>query len=154
MAAHPPSERPCGPGDPAVPEADLEAQLSGIRRSLRARAAVFLAAAALLVLLAGPALLLAPREALLIGVPLAFAIEFALGFALSGKLMALSVTRHHERLRAELAGQQEQARKALVGRWLSLNAEERTGLRGRFPDLDWEMIDRLAGVEGENSTKH
>lgn len=142
------------PAAETPPETALEDQLRVIRRSLRVRIALLLGLAVLFILCAGPAILLGPREALLIGLPLALVVEFALGFSLSGKMMALSIAQHHDRLRAELVSQQGRATKALVDRWQSLDATERSALRVRFPDMDWDAIDRLAGTDTDRATKH
>lgn len=146
------SEAPAASGGNEA--ATLEGHIRRIQQALRLRIAIYLGLGLVFVLLVGPAILLLPREILLVGIPLVLVVEFAVGFVLSGKLMALSITRHHDRLRSELIAQQDRARKALVGRWLSLDPAERSVLRGKFPDLDWDMIDRLAGTDGEGSTRH
>ena len=152
-AAAPAKAKP-GPVPDGKQDAELQEQIRSLRRSLRIRAGLLVAAAVGLVLAAGPAILFASHEVLLVALPLVLVIEFALGFAAAGRLTALALTQQHEELRQELAAKQDSARRELVTRWLSLNTEERTALRGRFPDLDWDMIDRMAGTEGEGSTRH
>jgi hypothetical protein len=132
-----------------------ELALRGVYRSLQVRiflvlfvAILALFATALLVLVA------VPQEYLLIGVPALLVVEFACGFLLSGKMMALALARHHERLRDQLVAQQEETKKTLVARWLSLDAAERERLREKFPDVDWTAIDGLAGTDGRPGTKH
>jgi hypothetical protein len=135
-------------------EASADEQVVRLCRSLRRQATVLVVVAVLGVTAAGPLLIFAPREVLLVLVPLLFALEFGLGFVLSGKLMALSLARHHDKLREDLARQHEETRQTIVTRWLSLDADQRRQLRAKFPDIDWKMIDGLAGTDGEQETKH
>jgi len=123
-------------------------------RSVRWRVFALVALAAAGIVGAGALLLLASLEVSLVLVPLLLAVEFGCGFLLAGRLMALALARHHDRLRAELLAQQEQTRQALVDRWRSLDAEQRDGLRRRFPDVDWNAIDDLAGTTAEAITRH
>ena len=139
-----------GPGDETVPEEALRR----LHRSLRRRIFAALTLAILGVVGAGGLLIFAPREHLLILLPLLLALEFVCGFVLSGKLMTLALARHHDKLRGELLGQQEATRKALVARWMSLEPGQRDELRARFPDVDWSAIDGLAGSGGGDGTKH
>ena len=129
-------------------------QLDDVYRSLRLRVFLVLLVAVLAVFATGALLLLAPQEYLVIGVPLVLVIEFLCGFLLAGKMMALALARHHERLREQLVQQQEQTKQTLVARWLSLDSGERDRLREKFPDVDWNAIDGLAGTAGGAQTKH
>ncbi|MBI5488690.1 MAG: hypothetical protein HY905_15255 [Deltaproteobacteria bacterium] len=126
----------------------------GIFRMLRWRVFFVLAGAILSVFAAGALLLLAPMEYALIGIPALLVAEFVLGFVLSGKLLALALARHHERLRDDLLRQQDETKRSLVERWRSLDAADRDRLRERFPDVDWSAIDGLAGTGSEPETKH
>jgi len=129
-------------------------QLDDVYRSLRLRVFLVLLVAVLAVFATGALLLLAPQEYLVIGVPLVLVLEFLCGFLLAGKMMALALARHHERLREQLVQQQEQTKQTLVARWLSLDSGERDRLREKFPDVDWNAIDGLAGTAGGAQTKH
>ena len=129
-------------------------EVQGIFRVLRWRVFFVLAGAILAVFAAGSLLLLAPMEYALIGIPSLLVAEFVLGFLLSGKLLALALARHHERLRDDLVRQQEETKQTLVDRWRSLDAADRDRLRERFPDVDWNSIDGLAGTPAEPGTKH
>jgi low affinity Fe/Cu permease len=128
--------------------------LPEIYRSLRWQVFLVLLVAVLAVFATGALLLLAPQEYLVIGVPVVLVLEFLCGFLLAGKMMALALARHHERLREQLVQQQEQTKKTLVARWLSLDSAERDRLREKFPDVDWNAIDGLAGTAAEPQTKH
>lgn len=134
--------------------AEAGAALERFYRSIRWRVFALVTAAVTGIVGTGALLILASLEVALVVVPLLLVVEFACGFLLSGRLMALALARHHDRLRAELLAQQEQTRRALVDRWRSLGAEQREGLRRRFPDVDWGAIDDLAGTAAEASTKH
>ncbi|MBI5499144.1 MAG: hypothetical protein HY907_02805 [Deltaproteobacteria bacterium] len=128
--------------------------MQGIFRTLRWRVFFVLAAAILAVFATGALLLLAPMEYALIGIPALLVAEFVLGFVLSGKLLALALARHHERLRDDLVRQQDETRRSLVERWRSLDAADRDRLRERFPDVDWGAIDALVGTGPGPGTKH
>ncbi|MBN1769911.1 MAG: hypothetical protein JXB32_01520 [Deltaproteobacteria bacterium] len=143
-------------GSLAEPAGGAEAQdaLERVYRSIRWRVFGILTLATTAIVATGALLLLASLEVTLVLVPLLLVIEFASGFMLSGRLMALALARHHDRLRTELLAEQEQTRRALVERWRSLGVEQREGLRRRFPDVDWGAIDDLAGTVAEAGTKH
>jgi hypothetical protein len=143
-----------GPVEESAGAAEADASLLRLYRSIRLRVFLILALATSSIVGTGALLLLASLEVTLVLVPLLLVVEFACGFMLSGRLMALALARHHDRLRSELLVQQEQTRRALVDRWRSLDAEQREGLRQRFPDVDWNAIDDLAGTVAEVGTKH
>lgn len=134
--------------------AEPSPSLDGLYRSVRWRVFAIVVVAVTAFVATGGLMLLVPLEVCLVVIPILLAVEFACGFLLSGRLMALALARHHERLRAELLAQQERTRRALVERWRSLDPEEREGLRRRFPDVDWDAIDDLAETEAETTTKH
>ena len=138
----------------ATAEAEAEAALQRVYRSIRWRVFAILTLATTAIVATGALLLLSALEVTLVIVPLLLVVEFACGFMLSGRLMALALARHHDRLRTELLAQQDQTRRALVDRWRSLDAGQREGLRNRFPDVDWSAIDDLAGTVAEAGTKH
>jgi len=140
-------------GEPAA-GAEAEVALERVYRSIRWRVFLILTLATTAIVATGALLLLASLEVTLVVVPLLLVVEFACGFVLSGRMMALALARHHDRLRTELLAQQEQTRRALVDRWRSLDVEQREGLRRRFPDVDWSAIDDLAGTVAEAGTKH
>ena len=94
-------------------------EVQGIFRVLRWRVFFVLSGAILGVFAAGALLLLAPMEYALVGIPSLLVGEFVLGFLLSGKLLALALARHHERLRDDLVRQQEETKQTLVDRWRS-----------------------------------
>ncbi|NMC69378.1 MAG: hypothetical protein GYA57_04830 [Myxococcales bacterium] len=150
------SEGPVAEGGPAGEdrEAGGGMEMERFYRSTRWRVFAIVTLAAAGIVGAGALLLLASLEWALVLVPLLLAMEFGCGFLLAGRLLALALARHHDRLRGELLAQQEQTRRALVDRWRSLDAEQREGLRRRFPDVDWGAIDDLAGTAAEAVTKH
>jgi len=131
-----------------------ERALRHVYGSLRLRIFLVLTLAVFAVVGSGIIVLVGAREVLLIVVPVLLLVEFVCGFFLSGRLMALSLARHHDRLRVELVQQQEETKKVLVARWLSLEPGEREKLREKFPDVDWNAIDGLAGTVAEAQTKH
>jgi|GEM_PF-3096579 len=141
---------PAAPGGEPAPGISLDR----FCRSTRWRVFAIVAVAGAGIVGAGALLLLASLEVALVFVPLLLAVEFGCGFLLAGRLMALALARHHDRLRAELLAQQEQTRQALVDRWRSLDAEQRADLRRRFPNVDWTAIDDLAGTTAEVVTRH
>jgi hypothetical protein len=151
--ARPPTPPLPVPGPDADPDVDGAAP-AALARSLRLRVYLLFGLAGLGVIATGPLVLLARREFALIGVSLMLALAFACGFALAGRMLALSLVRRHEDLRGQLAARREDAQRALVTRWLSLDPAERTLLRERFPDVEWDPIDSLAGTAGEDRARH
>jgi hypothetical protein len=150
-----PPRDPEQPGEVAHETAESpERALRHVYGSLRLRIFLALTLAIFAVVGSGILILVGPREVLLLAVPALLLVEFGCGFFLSGRLMALALARHHDRLRTELVQQQEDTKKVLVTRWLSLEPGEREKLREKFPDVDWNAIDGLAGTAAEAQTKH
>jgi len=131
-----------------------EQALRHVYGSLRLRIFLALTLAIFAVVGSGILILVGVPEVLLLVVPVLLLVEFGCGFFLSGRLMALALARHHDKLRTELVLQQEETKKVLVSRWLSLEPGEREKLREKFPDVDWNAIDGLAGTAAEAQTKH
>jgi hypothetical protein len=150
-----PPRDPEQPGEVGHEAAEsAEQALRHVYVALRLRIFLALTLAIFAVVGSGILILVGPREVLLLAVPALLLVEFGCGFFLSGRLMALALARHHDRLRTELVQQQEDTKKVLVTRWLSLEPDEREKLREKFPDVDWNAIDGLAGTAAEAQTKH